>query len=135
MAGNTGTGSDLDREGIPDLETPINQDEGMIAPGDYPKGADEFGVTAREERLDEPLSERVAREVRDVGPDDIDLAMAEAGEPGDRLGAATTGRLVEPGDEDVDVIDDEKDVIGTLIGDDDGALSAEEQAMHITDSP
>jgi len=128
-------GEQLDREGIPDLETPINEDEGLIAPGDRAKGAEEFGVTAREERLTEPAAQRLTRELPDVGPDDIDLADAEReyGElaEGDRL----DGRIVEPGSEDVDRWDDEKDVIGTLVGEDEGALTAEESAMHITDAP
>jgi hypothetical protein len=45
------------------------------------------------------------------------------------------GRLVEPGSEDVDDVDDEKDAIAHLVSDDDRSLSAEESAMHITDSP
>jgi hypothetical protein len=44
------------------------------------------------------------------------------------------GRLLDPADADVDVIDDEKDAIGELV-DDEGALSAEEAAMHITETP
>lgn len=122
----------LDREGIPDLETPINQDEGLVPPGDQPMAADEFGVTAREERAEEPLADRVTREVPDVSPDDIDLRDAER--TYDELESGE-GRLIDPGDEDVDVIDDEKDTIGTLVGEDEGALSAEEAALHITDTP
>jgi len=122
----------LDSEGIPDLETPLNQDEGMMPPGDRPKAADEFGVTAREERADEPLAERVTREVRDVGGDDIDLRDAER--TYDEL-EAREGRILEPGSEDVDMTDEEKDAIGTLVGEDEGALSAEEAALHITDNP
>ena len=134
MAGNRphDNSQDLDSEGIPDLETPINQDEGMVAPGDQPVAADEFGVTAREERADEPLSDRVTREVPDVTADDIDLRDAER--TYDEL-EGDTGRLVDPGDEDVDTFDDENDVIGTLVGEDEGALSAEESALHITDQP
>ena len=122
----------LDREGIPDLETPVNQDEGIIPPGDRPKAAEEFGVTAREERADEPIGERVKRERRDVTADDIDLRDAER--TYDEL-EGDEGRLVEPGSEDVDAIDDEKDAIATLVGEDEGALSAEEAALHVTDNP
>lgn len=131
MAGN-GTDDQLDREGIPDLEPPINQDEGIIAPGDQPIAADEFGVTAAEARAEEPIAERVTREVADTSPDDLDVdAILDE----DGIGDALDGRLVEPGSEDVDVLDDEKDVVGTLVGEDDGALTAEESAMHITDAP
>jgi hypothetical protein len=47
------------------------------------------------------------------------------------------GQLVATGSEDVDVLDEEKDLVATIIGDDDdeGTRSAEEAAMHITDSP
>ena len=122
----------LDSEGIPDLETPVNQDEGIIPPGDRPIAADEFGVTAREELADEPLAERVTREEPDVSLDDIDLRDAER--TYDEIEGGT-GRIVEPGSEDVDQIDDEKDAIGRLVGNDEGALSAEEAALHITDNP
>ena len=44
-------------------------------------------------------------------------------------------RLVDRGDEDVDAVDDEKDNVASLGDDNDDALSPEESAMHITDSP
>jgi hypothetical protein len=61
-------------------------------------------------------------------------------------------RLVEPGGEDVDDVDDEKDVVARVVEDDDveiedendalveligddGEVPAEEAAMHITESP
>ena len=115
---------DLDEEGIPDLETPINVDEGMIPPRDHPQAVDEFGVTAAEERADEPIADRVLREEPDFDESSVGRAADEA----------VGGRLLEPGSEDVDVLDDEKDSVATLV-DDDGALSAEESAVHITDSP
>jgi|SRR5687768_11995621 len=129
MAGNHDD-PNLDAEGIPDLETPINDDEGLIPPGDAPIAADEWGVTAAEERLDEPIAERVTREVPDLRPDDIDLDDADDF----RLEEGTTARMVDPADRDVSGYDDEKDVIASLVGDD-GAPSAEEAAMHITDQP
>lgn len=122
----------LDREGIPDLETPINQDEGLVAPGDQPIAADDFGVTPREERAEEPLADRATREVPDVSPDDIDLRDAERTYAEIEAGG---GRLLDPGDEDVDLVDDEKDAIATLLGEDEGALSAEEAAIHVADNP
>lgn len=124
MAGNDPYGDDdLESEGIPDLETPINEDEGMIPPRTHPQGVDQFGVTAAEERGDEPLAERVKREVPDLDED------SEAADEG--IG----GRLLERGSEDVDAIDDEKDSVASLVTDDEGALSAEEAAMHLTDEP
>ena len=115
----------MDEEGIPDLEPPINQDEGMIPPRDHPQGVEEFGITAAEQRSFEPLSDRVRREEPDFDESSVGRAADDA------IG----GRLLEPGSEDVDVIDEEKDSIATLVGEDEGALSAEESAMHITDSP
>ena len=133
MAGNPDDRNLLDAEGIPDIETPLNDDEGIVPPGDTPIAADEWGVTAAEERIDEPIDQRVTRELRDLSPDDIDLEDADLGYgelgEGDPLG----GHLVEPGGEDVDRYDGEKDAIASLIGDDDSALSAEEAALHITD--
>lgn len=125
----------LDAEGIPDLETPINDDEGLIPPGDTPVATDEWGVTAVEERLQEPIAERVTREVPDVQPGDVDPDAADYEYGELRDGDAITGRFIDPGDDDVDDYDDEKDVIASLVGEDETAPSAEEAAMHITDLP
>jgi hypothetical protein len=116
---------EMDAEGIPDLETPINEDEGMIPPRDHPQGVEEFGVTAAEERGYESVADRTLREEPDF--DETNVARAAD----DAIG----GRLLEPGSEDVDAVDDEKDSIASLVTEDEGALSAEEAAMHITDSP
>lgn len=116
---------EMDAEGIPDLEPPINQDEGMIPPRDYPQGADEFGVTAAEQAADEPLADRVRREEPDF----------EDGTVGDAADEAVEGRLLEPGSEDVDALDEEKDSVATVVDEGEGAQSAEESAMHITESP
>jgi hypothetical protein len=115
--GNHDHQEDLEAEGIPDLETPVNEDEGIIPPRDYPQGATEFGVTAREERMGESLAQRVGREEPDVLPRDD----------------APVGRLVAPDGGMIDV-DDEPTEVATDTGEDAG-LSAEEAAMHITDTP
>ena len=117
----------MDAEGIPDLETPVNQDEGLIPPRDHPQAVDEFGTTAAEERATEPLADRVLREE----PDFDEGAVAQAAD--DAIG----GQLVDAGSSDVEGFDDEKDAVASVVGsgDDDVALSAEEAAMHITDSP
>jgi hypothetical protein len=117
--------SDMDAEGIPDLEDPINQDEGLIPPRDHPQAVEEFGITAAEERADEPLADRILREE----PDFDEGAVGQAAD--DAIG----GRLIEPGSEDVDAIDEEKDAVATLATEDEGGLSAEEAAIHLTDSP
>lgn len=116
---------DLDEEGIPDLETPVNEDEGLIPPRDYPQGVEDFGLTPAEERMDEPIADRVLREEADFE----ESSVAQAAD--DAIG----GRLIEPGAEDVDVLDEEKDSIAALVTDGEGGLSSEESAMHITDSP
>jgi hypothetical protein len=94
-----------------------NDFEGAFPPGDEPIGVEEWGTTAREEQADEPLAQRVLREEPDY-------------EPGDD---GVVGRLVQPDGGMVD-FDREGTEIATMT-DDDGALSAEEAAMHITDSP
>jgi hypothetical protein len=116
----------MDAEGIPDLETPVNQDEGLIPPRDHPQAVDEFGTTAAEERGYESPADRLAREEPDF--DESDVARAADG--------AIGGQLTDAGSQDIDGIDDEKDAIASVLGtDEDVALSAEEAAMHITDSP
>ena len=117
--------SDMDAEGIPDLETPVNQDEGLIPPRDHPQAVDEFGTTAAEARADEALADRVLREEPDVDERPIGASDDDA----------LHGRLIEPGSEDVDGIDEEKDAVATAATDGEDGLSAEESAMHITDSP
>lgn len=116
--------SDLEREGIPDVDgsypgeaaTGVSWD-GIVAPGDQPVAVDEFGTTAAEERLDEPLALRVMREV----PDDT-------GE-GDDWAEEVAPRLVDP---HATSVDDEGDLVGGMVGSDAAALSAEESAIHIT---
>jgi hypothetical protein len=100
--------SDLESEGIPDLDSPppgledeYNQVEGMMPPGD---------------RL---LYEQERREEPDV------LSRADEYE--------LHGRLIEP-DQGVAGLDRERDPVAGMTGDDE-ALSAEEAAMHITDIP
>ncbi|PZS23454.1 MAG: hypothetical protein DLM54_01270 [Acidimicrobiales bacterium] len=60
--------ADLDSEGIPVLEEPVNEDEGIMAPRDYPVAADDYGVTAAEQEVDEPLAQRVTREEPEILP-------------------------------------------------------------------
>ena len=53
---------------------------------------------------------------------------------------AIGGQLIDAGSADVEGLDDEKDAVASIVGQDgaygeDVSLSAEESAMHITDSP
>jgi hypothetical protein len=100
-----------------------SEDEETPAPLDHPQGVDEWGTTAREEMLDEPLALRVLREQ----PDEV------AGEEPSGLS------LTEPGTDDaVDLgggFDAEPDAVADLVLDDDVTLAPEEQAMRIDDEP
>lgn len=74
-------------------------------PPDEPLGVDEYGTTEAEERHDEPLDERVAREEPDVPtPSDDDLPLlADTGGP-DRPDVTEEDRGSDPGplsDEDI----------------------------------
>lgn len=116
--------TDLEAEGLPaiedqppGLEDDYNQVEGMMPPRDHPVGAEEFGITPEEERMQEPLAERVLREEPEFVPGDD----------------GAVGRLVEP-DQGVAGLDDEATSIAFDSADTDG-LSAEEAAMHVTDTP
>ncbi|HLU42474.1 MAG TPA: hypothetical protein VKZ55_08765 [Microthrixaceae bacterium] len=134
-------------------------------PPDVLLGADDYGITAAEERVDEPLEERVDRESvdplaaeLDTGLDDEDLdelvsleAELDAAEreleltTGDGLEAEdlraaeepgeVVGRIYEPGT-DEDVTEF-IDREGDSVGSEVPAedLSAEEAAMHPTDDP
>jgi hypothetical protein len=81
-------------------------------------------------------------EVEDPLADDTDdtaagepgvLAEADEFEDDGQVGGRRAGRLVDP-DEGVRE-DTEKDVVGSDVGIDGGAASAEEAAMHIVDEP
>jgi hypothetical protein len=116
--------SSLEREGIPDHEGPLPEkvatgdpQEGLMPPGDEPKGAFEWGVNAREQQLDEPLADRVRREEPELAPQDV--ALEEE---------AQTGRLVGADDTDGLAAHDADAEAGSPYLDAD--LSPEEQAMH-----
>ena len=101
---------------------PGSEDEETPPPLDHPQGADEWGTTAREELIGEPLELRVLREE----PDD--------------LGAAERGgvSVYEPGtDEGIDDsgFDAEPDAVADLDVEDDVALGPEEQAMQVVEDP
>src|SRR4051794_3515712 len=123
---NSDDDNGLEAEGVPDLfESPPGQDidtdsEGMMAPGDAPNAAVDYGTTSREERTDEPLSQRVRREEPEVGVGDLAAGDEEPEAP----------RLVAE-DTDIDLQDLEDDAVAAE-SDDGSALTAEEAAMHVT---
>jgi len=116
----------LDQEGIPDLEGPLAEkeqtgdpQEGTPPPTDHPAALD-YGVTADEQASPEPLDARLARELPDFG----DAGTIADDDPVE---------LVVPGDEDIDDIDDEKDLVGRGFEPGTEGLSAEEAAVHVQD--
>lgn len=92
--------------------------------GDTYLASDRYGVTAEEQRLGEPLDQRLAEEEPDVGQ----RGSHAAGEPDPPV-----GRIVEP-DEGAHP-DVEKDAIARDVGRDGGDYSAEEAALHVVDEP
>ena len=120
---DVGLDRSLDAEGIPDLEGPLPEkvatgdpQEGTSPPTDHPAAAD-YGVTAGEQSRDEPLDQRLRRELPDTE------VHADGRSP----------VLVAPEDEELETIDDEADLVarGTDAGT--GGLSAEEAAVHVVD--
>jgi hypothetical protein len=112
-----------EEEGIPEHGGPApgkretgDQQEGLLPPGDEPRGAEGFGTTAREQRERESLDQKLAEEASDV-------------EPGKRPGS---GRLVEPGS---GVSDEEENEVAEEADDDRSGLSAEEAAMRDEEEP
>jgi uncharacterized protein DUF5709 len=118
---------DLEDEGVPDLEGPLDEkamtgdaQEGVAPPRERPGAVRDYGVTAAEQRTDEPLRRRLLREQPDVG----DAGAEETPEP--------VGRLVEP-ESGVDEQDETAEAIASDVGDDNRGFTAEEAAMHPTD--
>jgi hypothetical protein len=121
MERNRGTEAEhesLEDEGIPDIGVPHpakrstgDPQEGLIAPRDQARAAEDTGVTAEEQREGASLDERIAEEE----PDE---------EPGRRHEA---GRLVEDGG----LIDEEKDLVADAAEDEVEGRSAEETAVRI----
>ena len=128
------------------LDDPL--DEGY-SPPEKPRGVNAFGTTAAEEREGESIEQRLRQEEPDPamavedplapGADDTDEGGPEAPSEADeflddgQVGGRRAGRLVDP-DEGVRE-DTEKDVVGSDVGIDGGAASAEEAAMHVVEEP
>jgi len=82
-----GIDSNLDEEGVPDLEGPLpgkvatgDPQEGVSPPSDHPASLD-YGVTAGEQRADEPLDARLRREEPDIDGTADDTDQPELDEP------------------------------------------------------
>jgi len=105
--------------------------EDMPVAGDQPLGVDEYGTTAFEQSLGEPLDGRLAREepelIETAPPVVSDREGIDNPYPADR--EEQVGRIVET-DEGARE-DDEATVVAVDVGTDQGGFSAEERAMHI----
>jgi hypothetical protein len=129
--------SEFEEEGIPDpgdtnpeVEATGDPGYGLIAPGDHPLAADDFGTTAAEEAAGETLDTRLAREEpdflsaedehADTVDDDVDTPFHQPG---------SVGRLVE--DDEGIRGDETPEAIAHDTGTDGGGESAEEAAMHV----
>jgi hypothetical protein len=110
-------------------------------PLDDPIGVDQYGTTPQEERVDEPLEERILREEAEERPSDRPVLLLDETEDG--LGAAGDLDAGETGDAMLGELgdaawagDDTGPGLGTPPSDlaaDRVPLSAEEAAMHIVD--
>jgi len=107
-------------------------DRGYSPPERYSAGQG-FGNTPFEEATGETLEQRIAQE--EPEPDPYEQAETEAeqqadeADPDPEVGEVRAGRLVDP-DEGAHT-DVEKDLVGTDVGIDDAAASAEEAAVHV----
>jgi hypothetical protein len=106
-------------QGIPDLDPALpskeatgDAQEGLVIPGDEPRGAEEHGTTAEEQREGEPLEDRLERE----DPDGEDRRSRRA------------GRLIEDGE---GLTDHEKDEVAEEARKDVDGLSSEEAAVRV----
>lgn len=122
-----------------------NQADGLdegYSPPERPLGVNKFGTTAAEQAQGETLDMRIAQEEPDPALEvedplspaaqEVDYdAPVESDEFLDdgQVGDLRAGRLVDP-DEGAHE-DTEKDAVGSDVGIDGGAASAEEAAMHI----
>lgn len=109
--------------------------EEMAVPAERPVAATDYGTTPEEERHDEPLDGRLAREE----PDMLQRATREADESPDadqpypEDPEEKVGRIVET-DEGART-DDEASAVANDVGTDKGGFSAEERAMHVVPDP
>jgi hypothetical protein len=105
------------------LKEPL--DEGYSPPEKW-SAAQKYGNTHFEEHVGESLDQRLAQEVPDVSPDDVESVGGE-------VGTERAGRLVE--DDAGARTDTDKDLFATDVGIDGAGASAEEAAVHVIPDP
>ena len=142
-------GNDLDDD-VVDLDQAFGDDDvdatvydASYSPPERPLGMTRFGITNAEEEEGESLDQRLAQEEPDpnlasdleASPTDFNVDSVDNNRIEDEdlryseVGEERAGRLVDP-DEGLGE-DLEKDLLGTDVGIDEGAASAEEAAVHI----
>jgi hypothetical protein len=133
---------DLDQAFGDDSVDEVVYDTGY-SPPEKPLGMTRFGITNAEEEEGESLDQRLAQEEPDpnlasdleASPTDFNVDSVDNNRIEDEdlryseVGEERAGRLVDP-DEGLGE-DLEKDLLGTDVGIDEGAASAEEAAVHI----
>lgn len=143
-------GNDLGDDEVVDLDQAFGDDavdatvyEAGYSPPEKPLGMTRFGTTNAEEEEGESLDQRLAQEVPDpnlaadleASPSDDDVDSVDNTRIEDEdlrygeVGEDRAGRLVDP-DEGLGP-DEDKDLIGSDVGIDEGAASAEEAAVHV----
>lgn len=105
------------------LKEPL--DEGYSPPEKWSVGQ-KYGNTPFEEHEGESLDQRLAQEVPDISPDDVESVGGE-------VGAERAGRLIE--DDAGARTDTDKDLYATDVGIDGAGASAEEAAVHVIPDP
>ena len=103
--------------------------EEIAVPAERPVAVNDFGTTAEEERTDEPLDQRLAREEPEKSASGRADDSPGADQPYPEDPDERVGRIVET-DEGARE-DDEKDTVAHSVGTDQGGFSAEERAMHV----
>lgn len=109
--------------------------EEIAVPAEQPLAVTDYGTTLDEERSDEPLDGRLAREEPDmIGRAAVDADESpDADQPYPEAPDEKVGRIVES-DEGARG-DDEPDAVAHDVGTDLGGFSAEERAMHVVPDP
>ena len=142
-ARDPGPASELEDEGIPDLdEAPpgragaMDESEYVAPPRDHATAVEDYGTTAAEEATPESVADRAAREEPEVGvnPDgsyDDSLATDRPVGLGQLVDRDATG--VEDAQLDEDLLDVTSEATAVELGGADGGYGAEEAAMHVTD--
>lgn len=120
-------------ESLDDEELGDDVDGPGYSPPDRPIGSLAWGVTAYEASMHEPLSQRLAHEVPDIGAEEFGDGFGDASDTAgelidDQVGDARAGRLVWAAQ---DAGDPSSDFRAEDVGIDGGAASAEEAAIHI----